>query len=361
MKVLFFGTYDARRHPHVRVLQEGFEQLGDEVLECNVPLGFTTDERVRMLKQPWRSPALAVRLAKSWRELRARSGSFQDVDIVVVGYMGHFDVHLARRLFKTKPIALDHMIFARDTALDRGISARPLLAALRRLDDSAIKAADVICVDTEGHREMLPAGTDSIVCPLGATSRWFTEPTERPDGRLKVIFHGLFAPLQGAPVLGEAMSACAGDPIDFTMVGRGQDLAATQKNAAGNPNITWHDFMSPDELPSLVAQHDVCLGIFGTGPKGLRVVPHKVFEGAASGCAIITAGTPPQRQLLGDAALFVPPGNAEAIAEALRSLAKDRSQVESYRRAAYSRAKEAFHPRAIVEPLRAKLLTRLGS
>src|SRR5213594_3401315 len=105
-RVLFFGTYDARRYPRVRVLQEGFATLGDEVLECNVPLRLDTAARVKMLRRPWLVPLLA------------RSRRCRGVDVVVVGYMGHFDVHLARLLWPRTPVALDHLVSARDTALD---------------------------------------------------------------------------------------------------------------------------------------------------------------------------------------------------------------------------------------------------
>ena len=76
--------------------------------------------------------------------------------------------------------------------------------------------------------------------------------------------------------------------------------------------------MPAANLPALVAGHDVCLGIFGTGDKALRVVPNKVFQGAAAGCAIVTSDTAPQRRALGDAAVLVPPGDPEALAAALR-------------------------------------------
>src|ERR671933_1220761 len=70
-RVLFFGTYDARRYPRVRGLQEGFAALGDEVLECNVPLRVDTAARVRMLRRPWLVPLLFVRLLFAWaRPLR---------------------------------------------------------------------------------------------------------------------------------------------------------------------------------------------------------------------------------------------------------------------------------------------------
>src|SRR4029450_3121307 len=118
-RVLFFGSYDARKYPRVQVLQEGFAALGDEVLECNVPLRLDTAARVRMLRRPWTVPLLALKLATCWVRLIARCRRFRGVDLVVVGYMGHFDVHLARLLWPRTPVALDHLVSAGDTALDR--------------------------------------------------------------------------------------------------------------------------------------------------------------------------------------------------------------------------------------------------
>src|SRR5436190_23329871 len=112
-RVLFFGTYDARKYPRVQVLQEGFAALGDEVLECNVPLRLNTAARVRMLRRPWLAPVLAAKLAATWIRLIFASRRYRGVDLVVVGYMGHFDVHLARLLWPRTLVALDHLVSAR--------------------------------------------------------------------------------------------------------------------------------------------------------------------------------------------------------------------------------------------------------
>jgi len=361
MKVLFFGTYDARRHPRIRVLQEGLRELGDDVRECNVPLGFSTDERVTMLRRPWRVVFLIKRIATAWRELRRRSEACRDVDVIIVGYMGHFDVHLARRLWPAKTIVLDHMIFARDTAIDRGLRFGPLLYVLDLVDRAATRRADIVCVDTKGHREMLPSGTRSAVVPVGATQEWFREPSPSNSDRLRVVFFGAYTPLQGSPTLGQAIAACADDPIEFSMVGGGQDLAQAKSNAAPNPHVTWREWIEPEDLPGFVAGHDVCLGIFGVEAKALRVVPHKVFQGAAAGCAIVTSDTPPQRELLGDAATYVTPGDTSAIIEALRKLAADRSGVERLSQRAYEQALKVFHPRVVASGLRSELLKRVSA
>src|SRR5438067_1019184 len=121
MRLLFFGTFDERQHPRVQVVREGLAARGHDVVECNVPLDLETQDRVRMVRQPWRAPLLIGRLGSRWRRLWARGRRLPRPDAVVVPYLGHFDVHLARRLWPRVPIALDYFISGRDTAADRGV------------------------------------------------------------------------------------------------------------------------------------------------------------------------------------------------------------------------------------------------
>ncbi len=153
---LAMGTYDVDRHPRVGVLLEGLTAWGDEVAEADEPLPLDTAGRVRMLQQPWRLPLLAAQLARCWwlvaRRARreARRGR---PDAVLVGYLGHFDVHLARLLFPRTPIVLDHLVSAAGTAADRGLSrgARVRHRLLRAIDAAALARADVVVVDTAEH------------------------------------------------------------------------------------------------------------------------------------------------------------------------------------------------------------------
>jgi glycosyltransferase involved in cell wall biosynthesis len=311
-----------------------------------------------MLRRPWTVPLLALKLAACWVRLIVRARRFRGVDLVVVGYMGHFDVHLARLLWPRTPVALDHLVSAGDTALDRGSASGWLVRLLDRLDRAAVNAAHFPCVDTSEHRERvwLPARSRSVVVPVGAPTAWFYPPARHAGDRVRVVFFGSFTPLQGAPVIGEALRLLADDErFAFTVVGRGQDYDATRTSAAGAINVEWIDWVEPEQLPYLVACHDVCLGIFGTGPKALRVVPNKVFQGAAAGTAIVTSDTPPQRQELGDAAVFVAVGDPAALAAELRKLADDRDRLSELRRAAFGRANERFHPAAVIEALNARL------
>lgn len=378
MRVLFFGSYDADVYTRVKALLQGFAEHGDAVEECNIPLPLGTSGRLNLLRRPWRAPLLAFRLVALWLRLARRARRMETPDAVVVGYLGHFDVHLARWLWPRTPIALDFLVSGDDTARDRGIRSRPLLALLAAVDRAAVSRADVPFVDTDENLSLLPekARSRTAVVPVGAPRASFrAAPGESggsesvgsgpggsgPGGgeRLRVVFFGSFTPLQGATTIAGAMAALADAPIDFLVVGRGQDYDACREIAADNPNVSWVDWLEPVALPGRLATQQVCLGIFGDGPKARRVVPNKVCHGAAAGCAIVTSDTPPQRRALGDAAVFVPPGDAGALAEALRSLAGDPGRVARLRQAAAARAREAFAPAVIVEPLRAELLKRL--
>jgi glycosyltransferase involved in cell wall biosynthesis len=117
--------------------------------------------------------------------------------------------------------------------------------------------------------------------------------------------------------------------------------------------------VTAEDLPGVVGAADVCLGIFGTSAKALRVVPNKVFQGAAAGCAIVTSDTGPQRRVLGSAAVLVPPGDPDALAAALRSLAADRTELARLRQESSKLARAEFAAARIAAPLVSCLEGRL--
>lgn len=372
MRILVFGTYDVSSHPRVGVLVQGLRDLGHDVTEVNRPLGLDTAQRIALLREPWRLPLLALRLLGCWSALIRLSLTARRrtrPDAVLVGYLGHFDVHLARVLFRDTPIVLDHLVSAAGTAQDRGLTTGSGLKArlLHTVDSAALNAADVVLVDTEERLDSLPpqVRAKSTVCPVGATQVWFRAGSEALDRRtrekLRAVFVGLYTPLHGTPVLAAALALLADDDrIEVTMVGTGQDRAQAERLAATNPRVRWVDWVPGDDLPDLVADHDVSLGIFGTTAKALEVVPTKVYQGAAAATVVITSDTTPQRAALDDSAILVPPGDAQALADAVRRLATDPSLVEQLRRSAYCRAQERFTARAVVQPALDALMSVAG-
>src|SRR3984885_5324954 len=194
MRILLFGTYDTSMHPRVATIAEGLAASGLDVAECNAPLGLDTAARVDMLARPWTAPLLLLRLARRWTTLAVAARRMPRPDVVLVGYLGHFDVPLARLVFRRVPIVLDHLAGASDTGRDRRLDGGPRQALLRLIDAAALRAA---------HGAL-----------VGAPVSWFEAATPAAgEGRaggadpvpLPVVFYGLYTPLQGTPVIGAAL------------------------------------------------------------------------------------------------------------------------------------------------------------
>lgn len=384
MRWLAFGTYDVRAHPRVAVLLEGLAAQGEQVDEVVRPLDLDTAARVRLVQQPWRLPVTGLRLLGCWARLVAATaprllGRQAAYDAVLVGYLGHFDVLLLRLLLalgrlrhptRRRPVVvLDHLVSASGTAGDRGLARAGGVKdrLLRAVDAAALRAADVVVVDTAQRlTELSPdVRARSVVVPVGATREWFTAgaahqaAAERTATQpMRALFVGLFTPLQGTSTIAEALATIPPHAMHVTLAGTGQDRPAARRLTGPRSDVTWVDWVPSAELPGLVGSFDVGLGIFGTTPKALAVVPTKVYQAAAAGCAVVTSDTVPQRLSLGDAAVFVPPGDPAALAQALVALSEDPAQTRRLGVAAHARAVEAFTSTAVVVPLLDHLRSR---
>ena len=75
----------------------------------------------------------------------------------------------------------------------------------------------------------------------------------------------------------------------------------------------------------MIRSHDLSLGVFGVTPKTFRVIPSKVYDICAAGVPFITADTPAIREVFTHKknAYLVPPGNPNALAEAILDLKND--------------------------------------
>jgi glycosyltransferase involved in cell wall biosynthesis len=101
----------------------------------------------------------------------------------------------------------------------------------------------------------------------------------------------------------------------------------------------------------MYAASHVGLGIFGTTEKAGRVVPLKAALTAAAGRVLVTRDSPPARELLGDDAVLVPPGDPGALALALERLRDDPETVTRLAAAARRRYMASFTPEAAARTL----------
>jgi glycosyltransferase involved in cell wall biosynthesis len=119
-----------------------------------------------------------------------------------------------------------------------------------------------------------------------------------------------------------------------TLIGKGQDYEQVWNKLHKLSEVHFIDWVDPEQLPEAVASNSIALGIFSTTAKGMRVIPNKVYESMAAGCAVVTSDTPPQNRLVGAGTILVPPGDPQKLAAALRVLLSDASARDHAMRAA---------------------------
>jgi glycosyltransferase involved in cell wall biosynthesis len=316
MRVLYFGTYE-RDYPRNAQVISCLRGAGVDVRERHV--GVWDGGR-----ESWRAGAgAAVRLARAELQLLLRPD--QEFDALIVGYPGHFDLPAARRAARGRPVIFNPLVSLADTFVaDRGRFRDGSLAAraLERVDRHALRSADLVVSDTRADADHLAqlgglASEQVEVAFVGAEERVFG-PGWAPVEPFTVLFVGKLIPLHG---LETVLAAARATPeLRYRLVGSGQlqDLVEHRPD-----NVDWVPWVEYEQLAGELHRAGCALGIFGTSAKARRVIPNKGFQALACGTPLVTADTPAARELLvdGESALLVPPGDPEALADALRRLA----------------------------------------
>lgn len=322
-----FGSYD-REAPRLALLKAGVEALGHTLTECHEP-PLPKAERAALARAPWLA---AGRLGLSQARLWQRRHELAGVDALLVPYPGHAVMPLARVVSRGLGVPLlfdpfvslyDTVVGDRELVLPDSVRARALALADRR----ALALADLVLADTSAMAAYyqalagLPAARLAVV-PVGADERRFAPAPLPPEPPMRVLFVGHMLPLHGVPTIVEAARQLAGErEIAFELVGTGPEDVQALLLAAPEARVTYQPAVEPADLPALVASAHVCLGCFGTSEKAARVVPHKVYEAAAAGRAVVTRESPAVREAFGECITMVPAGDAAALATALRALA----------------------------------------
>ncbi len=273
------------------------------------------------------------------RLLRQRPRGF---DALLVGYPGHLDLAAARRAARERPVVFNPLVSLADTLVgDRGRFRPGSLAArvLERIDRHAFRAADRVVADTAVHARFFAdlAGLDRVeVCFVGAEERLF-RPGWKPPEHFAALFVGKLIPLQGVDTI--LAAARIATEIPFRIIGSGQLAPLLYDKPENVEHVPWVEY---ELLPAELRNCGAALGIFGVSGKAQRVIPNKAFQALATGAPLVTADTPAARELLcdGESALLVPPGDAEALAEAVQRLAGDPAlaqKIGAGGRAAYER------------------------
>ncbi|MXZ74173.1 MAG: glycosyltransferase family 4 protein [Gemmatimonadetes bacterium] len=361
-RVCFFGTYE-RDYPRNRTLAEGLKRAGWQVLECHVPLWEKERDKTGRYLGPFSLVLRAFELKLACLRLLLKYVfTVGRYDVMLVGYIGHFDMPLAWLLtrFPRRPLVFSPLISLYDTLVDdrRSIAEGTLMSHfLRWLDRQTCAKADLVLLDTEAHIDYFveefnlprkrfarvfvgavepdaPEGGSGEDAPEGGSgegAHGYTpaEDTPAEDTPFRVLFVGKFIPLHGLPFMLEAANRLKDVPdIEFHLVGSGQLTDEIHETARrlNLENVRFTDWIPYEQLHRFLQGWGVCLGIFGTSDKAVRVIPGKVFVALSAGKAVITADSPAIRELLadGESAVLCRRGDPEALAGAIRRLHRDR-------------------------------------
>ncbi len=139
--------------------------------------------------------------------------------------------------------------------------------------------------------------------------------------------------------LADAAPALTAAGIEVAVAGPVKHPAGGRDFPAAAPGVRWLGSLDRTALPALLAETAVYAATSRYEPFGLAPL-----EAALAGCALVASDIPTFRELWDGCALFYPPGDAAALAEAVRSLAGDERARLALAEAAQARALERYAP-----------------
>lgn len=202
------------------------------------------------------------------------------------------------------------------------------------------QARSVVCVSEAFVRNLVSRGvpTSKIsFVPNGVDTAMWTAGV-RAKGRAKLdagesdiivsyigtvgMAHDIGTVLDAARLLGRERPR-----LRFVIIGDGaeREALAARARAEGLDNVTFTGLVPRAEIPDYLAASDVSLVTLKPSDLFKTVLPSKMFESMAAARAIVLAVDGEARQVLerAGAGLAVAPGNAAALADAVRRLAAD--------------------------------------
>ena len=339
---------------HVRELSRALQALGHEVLLVCGRLGGSPPDRfdVPVVEVPLEGPAAtsadrAVRAAAYASSLPPRVlPRLRDFapDVLYERYAlnGTAGITLAYSL------RIPHVLEVNAPLVDEEEAHRGLASAesARTLERAILRRVDrIVAVSEELRRWLVGLGVDerriTVVANAVDPGRFAVTAQERREVRRRlevngtpiVVFVGTLRPWHDPAILVRALHVLREKGVNprLLLVGDGPErerLEALARDEGVSEMVTFVGSVPHEEVPAYLAAADVAVATYHPDT-GSYFSPLKLFEYLAAGLPVVAAelGEIPHCVRGGETGLLYPPGDAEALAEALATLIADRERA----------------------------------
>ncbi len=252
-------------------------------------------------------------------------------------------------------------------AIAVGVLHNPLLVRLSLwLERFLYRHADRVMVNSPGFLEHVRArGARRVeLVPNGADPAMFSPEQDGASfrqyhglhGRFIVLYAGAHGLSNDLGVVLEAARLLAGTPaVQFVLVGDGKEKPALQQRAQqmGLDNMLFLPPVAKDQMAEVLAAADACVAILKPLELYKTTYPNKVFDYMAAGRPVLLAIDGVIRAVVeqAGAGIFVPPGDAAALAQAAAGLSADPAGAREMGRRGRAYVEEHFNRAALTEQL----------
>lgn len=229
-------------------------------------------------------------------------------------------------------------------AVSIGVLRQPLLIRFSEwLERFLYSQADSVIVNSPGFIDhVLSRGAREVkLISNGVDTSMFDPKADGADfrrmnnleGRYLVLYAGAHGMANDLEVVLEAADQVRDlKDVVFLFLGDGKEKPFLRSKAEGL-GLTNVQFLSPvpkEDMPQVLAAVNACIAILKPIEAFKTTYPNKVFDYMAAGRPVLLAIDGVIREMVekAGAGIFVPPGNPEALAIAVRRLVNDRDQGE---------------------------------
>jgi glycosyltransferase involved in cell wall biosynthesis len=285
---------------------------------------------------------------RALRELRGRRGAFDIIhDNQVLGY-GMLSIHRLGLPLVTSihhPISVDRRIEIRAARGLSRLSKWRWYGFVRMQSRVARRVGDILTVSESSRRDIctdfkVPPRRVHVI-PLGVDTRLFhPRSAPRTQGRI-VAVASADSPMKGVAVLLHAVAKLATErDVQLTVVSKPTPGGPTERlvgELALGDRARFVHGISDDRLAELLASAEIAVV-----PSLYEGFSLPAVEHMASGTPLVVSRTGALPEVVGDAAVQVAPGDAEALAAALRGLHDSAEWRGRLGRAAWHRVQERY-------------------